>query len=73
MTASVPFTVENLTMLNEALALGVLEVKFRDHTVRYQSTNQMLKLRDRMQAEIDAVVSGGSVRRGITAYSRLDG
>ncbi len=73
MTASVPFTEENLTTLNDALALGVLEVKFRDHMVRYQSTNQMLRLRDRMQAEIDAVATGGPVRRGITAYSRLDG
>jgi len=73
LTSSVPFTVENLTSLNEALAGGVLEVKFRDHTVRYQSTSAMLHLRDRMQAEIDAAAAGGKLRRGVTTYTRLDG
>ncbi len=44
-----PFTYEQLTALEEAIAQGAMQVKFQDKEVRYQSVNDMLLLRDVMR------------------------
>lgn len=46
------FTQEQLTILEEAIAQGVLQVKYQDKEVRYQSLNDMLVLRDLMRRSL---------------------
>jgi len=46
------FTQTQLDRLEEAIAEGVLEVKYQDRTVRYRSLNQMIQLREMMRREL---------------------
>jgi len=46
------FTTDDLTIINTAIASGQLEVRFRDRSVRYQSTNDMIKARDLIRADL---------------------
>jgi len=46
------FTQAQLDALEEAIAQGVLEVKYQDREVRYRSMNQMLQLRDLMRRSL---------------------
>jgi hypothetical protein len=46
------FTTEQLTALETAIASGQLSVRFNNREIRYQSTNEMILLRDRMRGEL---------------------
>lgn len=46
------FTTDQLTALEEAIASGQLSVRFNNHEIRYQSTSEMIALRDRMRSEL---------------------
>jgi hypothetical protein len=46
------FTLAQLTALESAIARGVLRVKVDGQEVQYQSTSEMLALRDRMRADL---------------------
>lgn len=39
------FTIEQLSALDDAIAQGVLEVKYADKTVTYRSLSEMMKIR----------------------------
>lgn len=49
------FTTEQLEKLDEALSQGVLKVKYADKEVTYQSTPDMLRLRNLMATELGLV------------------
>lgn len=44
------YTKENLAAVQKALAAGVLEVRYGDKTVRYQSTSELLRAEQRILA-----------------------
>lgn len=46
------FTTDQLTALETAIASGQLSVRFNNKEIRYQSTNEMILLRDRMRSEL---------------------
>jgi len=43
------FTLEHLKALEEAIATGVMEVKYNDRHVKYNTMNDMLKARSLMR------------------------
>ena len=46
------FTQEQLTALETAIAQGAQSVRFNGREIRYQSTADMIRLRDTMRAEL---------------------
>jgi len=54
------FTQDQLNKLDEAIADGALEVKYRDRTVTYRSLSEMLKIRDLMRKDLGIIKKGGS-------------
>lgn len=66
------FTQAQIDALTLAISSGVLKVEYAGRLTMYQSTSQMIALRDRMQREL----AGGStpVRplAGFVAFSRGD-
>jgi hypothetical protein len=46
------WTQAQLDALDEAIANGVLTVKYQDRTVTYRSLDEMLKLRETMRQEL---------------------
>lgn len=46
------FTTEQLTALETAIASGKLSVRFNNREKRYQSTSEMMALRDRIRSEL---------------------
>lgn len=62
------FTQDQLVRLERAIASGALEVRYADRTVRYQSTNEMLKLRDLMRGEIQQETTTKRRSRIVRAY-----
>jgi hypothetical protein len=46
------FTTEQLTALETAISSGQLSVRFNGREIRYQSTSEMIRLRDRMRSEL---------------------
>ena len=67
------FTHDQLVRLERAIASGALEVRYADRTVRYQSTNEMLKLRDVMLAEVKQADTTKRRSRIVRAYQRTKG
>lgn len=55
------FTQDKLNALEDAIAEGTLEVKYRDRTITYRSLNEMLKIRDLIRKNL-GIISKGSVR-----------
>lgn len=53
------FTQAQFDAISDAIASGVLEVTVNGQTVRYQSTKDMLALRDRMQRELQTAAGTG--------------
>jgi len=53
--ASTSWTMEQLTALEEAIAKGVLEVKYQDKEIRYRTLNEMLILRNEMRKALGCV------------------
>jgi hypothetical protein len=64
----VPFTSAQLDALTEAIASGVLIVKYQDRTVEYQSLRDMLKLKVEMEKELGLTTE--TVRRSRAGFSR---
>lgn len=50
---------DDVTRLKSAIASGQLSVRLADRQVTYQSTAEMLKALDRMQADISAAAGSG--------------
>lgn len=48
------FTIDDLTALDRAIASGELTVRTADRLVEYRSTDDLLKARDRIAAELAA-------------------
>ena len=46
------FTQTQLDLLNNAIAQGVLEVKYADKTVIYRSLSEMMAIRDTIKTEL---------------------
>lgn len=46
------YTKENLAAVQKAIAGGVLEVRYGDKVVRYQSTNELLQVEQRILASL---------------------
>lgn len=46
------FTIEQLNVLDAAIAQGVLEVEYSDKRVKYRSLNEMLQTRAIMAASV---------------------
>jgi hypothetical protein len=46
------FTTEQITALEIAISTGQLSVRFNGREIRYQSTSEMIRLRDRMRSEL---------------------
>lgn len=61
------FTIEQLTVLEEAIAQGATSVKYQDKEVHYQSLHDMLMLRDLMRRSLN--ISNAESTR---VYSRFD-
>ena len=54
------FTQSQLDALDEAIAHGVLEVKYSDKTIRYHSVSAMLRVRDLMRRDLGLIKAGGN-------------
>ncbi|HEY4364452.1 MAG TPA: hypothetical protein VGN17_26035 [Bryobacteraceae bacterium] len=48
------FTAADLTAINKAIALGALEVRFADRTIRYASITDLLTARQVIKSYLDA-------------------
>lgn len=46
---------DQLTKLEDAIALGALEVQYQDKKVTYRSLDEMMKLRDRIRESLGQV------------------
>jgi len=62
------FTTTQLAALEEAIARGVLTVRYQDRTVTYNSISEMLKLRSVMLGELNA--AAGQERHARAVFSR---
>lgn len=62
------FTLQQLEKLEEAISAGALEVWFGDKRVRYDSIENMLKLRERMKQELG--LSDASKRRVYATFDK---
>jgi hypothetical protein len=58
------FTTEQLTALETAISSGQLSVRFNGREIRYQSTKEMIWLRDRMRGELGLNTQENSRSRG---------
>lgn len=56
------FSLLQLEALDNAIAEGVLEVKYADKSVTYRSLDDMLKLRDLMKRELGLTNTAQSTR-----------
>ena len=56
------FTQDQLTKLEQAIALGALKVRYSDKEVVYQSLNDMCAIRDMMRRELGIVTSADGAR-----------
>ncbi len=53
------FTKEQYEKLLEAIAQGVLVVKYTDKVVEYRSLDEMLKIKDLMEKDLGLTSKGG--------------
>lgn len=56
------FTLDQLNALDEAIAGGVLKVKYADKEVEYRSLSDMLRLRQLMAVELGLIKSNQGVK-----------
>jgi hypothetical protein len=54
------WTTTDLTAIENAIASGVLRVRFSDREVQYQSLADLLKARDVIKGSVDSTVSASS-------------
>ena len=59
---STAWTQEMLTALEEAIAKGVLIVRYQDKEIRYRSLDEMMKIRNEMRKSLGLVDKGGRLR-----------
>lgn len=59
------FTQEKLDALENAIAEGVLKVKYQDKEVTYRTLDEMLRLRDIMRRAVGLEGCGGNRKIGI--------
>lgn len=52
------FTIEKLTILETAIADGVLTVSYSDKTVTYRSLDEMLRIRNMMRSSLGLKETG---------------
>ena len=60
------YTTEQLNNLENAIAAGALSVRFNDRTIQYNTTDEMLRLRNLIRAELGVPVPANSRCRFIT-------
>ena len=60
-----PFTDSDLVAIDVALKTGTQEVRFQDRTVKYQSTDDMLKVRSLIWNELNPLANSSTVKRQI--------
>jgi len=54
------FSQTQLDSLDQAIADGALEVKYRDRTVIYRSLKEMLQIRDLMRKDLGIIQKGAT-------------
>ena len=59
---STAWTQEMLTALEEAIAKGVLIVRYQDKEIRYRSLDEMMKIRNEIRKSLGLVDKGGRLR-----------
>jgi len=59
---STAWTQEMLTALEEAIAKGVLIVKYQDKEIRYRTVDEMFKIRNEMKKALGLVNKGDRLR-----------
>ena len=57
------WTQTDIDVLEKAIATGVLEVQYPDSRVRYQSTADMIRIRDLMKAQVNAAAGTTRIRQ----------
>lgn len=63
------WTQDQLTALDESIALGATTVQYTDRTVTYRSLSDMMKLRDMIKRELGINgTSDGSIGNGSRRY-----
>lgn len=67
------YSISQLTALETALASGQLEVQYVDKKIKYQSTADMMKLRNQMVAELTAsgVIAAAVTRTPSTSVAQF--
>lgn len=60
------YTTDQLSALDDAIAQGVLEVKYADKTVTYRSLNEMLRIR----GIIEQALGHGSSSRKYAVFNK---
>ncbi len=55
------WTQADLDALEKAIASGAKRVRFQTHEVEYQSTGDMLKVRNEIKADLDATARPGMI------------
>lgn len=64
------WTQDDLTRLRRAIARGVVNVKYEDRSTTYRSLDEMLRLEQRMAAELGEAGSQRAERRRLTSYGK---
>ena len=67
------FQQSDLEKLERAIGSGKLSVWYADRRVQYQSLDDMIKLRDKMRAELDAAAGKKRRRRFFRVYQSGSG
>ena len=57
--SSTNWTLEQLKALEDAIAKGILTVKYQDKLITYRSLNEMLKIRNEMRKCLGLIPKGG--------------
>ena len=67
------YSISQLTALETALASGQLEVRYADKLIKYQTTADMMKLRNQMVAELTAngVISATPTSKPSTSVAQF--
>lgn len=65
-----PWLPSDLEALEAAIKTGVSEVRYADRSVRYQSLEEMLALRQIMRESIEGGSSGGQVRTTLATFTK---
>jgi len=56
---SITWTLEDLKNLEEAIAKGILKVKYRDREITYRSLKEMFQIREEMKKCLGLKARGG--------------